>query len=142
MSNSGDEGLSPSRIVAQVYEEILHDSRGHPKGIIGELYQDGEVQFKINTIDTGIRGTELFLRMMSVFGDRVRSIRGVWPSGSNKDVVNELVTRGVPLEQAVTETWTARRAASVGFKTVKIILAVPGDPDGPAFKSVEVLFEP
>ncbi len=112
--------------------------------ILGEssanLYQDGEVQFKINTVDTGVRGTELFLRMMAAFGGRVVSIRGIWPSGSNKDTVNDWVGRGVSLEQAVTQTWTAKRAASLGFTRAEEIVVVPGEPGGPAFRSIEVLF--
>jgi hypothetical protein len=129
-------------VVIQVYEEIIHDIHGNPKGIIGELYQDGEVQFKINTVDTGVRGTDLFLRMLAAFGDRVQSIRGKWPSGTNKDIVNEMVDRGVPLAEAVKQTWTARRAANAGFRTAIVIEVVPGDPGGPRYKSLEVLFKP
>jgi hypothetical protein len=128
--------------LAQVYEEVVYDTRGNAKGIIGELYRNGEVQFKIDTVDTGVRGTDLFKRMMASFGDKVKSIRGVWPSGANKDKVNDLVRRGVSLEQAVKQTWTARRAADAGFRTVREIQAVPGDPGGPPFRSVEVIFEP
>jgi hypothetical protein len=128
--------------LAQVYEEVVYDTHGNPKGIIGELYRNGEVQFKINTVDTGVRGTDLFKRMMVSFGDKVKSIRGVWPSGANKDRVNDLVRQGASLEEAVKQTWTARRAAESGFRIVREILAVPGDPDGPPYYSVEVLFEP
>jgi hypothetical protein len=46
-------------VVIQVYEEIIRDVHGNPKGIIGELYQDGEVQFKINAANTGLRSLSL-----------------------------------------------------------------------------------
>jgi len=91
---------------------------------------------------TGARGTDLFRRMMAAFGDGVRSIRGYWPSGINKDKVNDLVSRGVPLEDAVQQTWTARRAAEAGFSRVREIRAVPGDPGGLPYHSIEVVFEP
>lgn len=131
--------MTPARRVIEVYEETIPDLRGDLKGIIGELYSDGEVQFKINTVGTGVRGTDLFARMMAAFGDRVRSIRAFWPSGTNKDTVNDLIGRGVPLEEAVTRTWTARRAAGAGLKTATVVRAIP---DGLGFSSVEVLFEP
>jgi hypothetical protein len=92
-----------------------YESLGPGKGIYATISEDGFVEFKINTEGTGVRGTDLFNRMMQAFGGRVRGIWGMWPTGTNLNTVNELTAQGVPLAEAVTRTWTAYRARDFGF---------------------------
>jgi hypothetical protein len=53
-------------------ETEYYESLGPGKGIYATLGEDGFVEFKINTTGTGVRGTELFQRMMQAIGGRVR----------------------------------------------------------------------
>jgi hypothetical protein len=96
-------------------ETEYDESLGPGKGIFATIGEDGFVEFKIHTKGTGVRGTELFRRMMQAFGGRVRGIWGMWPSGTNLDKVNELTAQGIPLSEAVTRAWTAHRARDFGF---------------------------
>ena len=88
---------------------------GPGRGIYGTIDEDGMVAFKINTESTGVRGTDLFNGMMQHFGDKVQGVWGMWPKGTNLNKVNELTVQGVPLEEAVTRTWTANRTRAFGF---------------------------
>ena len=76
--------------------------------------------------------------MMGYFGAKAKAIEGVWRSGTNLAKVNELTARGIPLEQAIKETWTATRAAKLRLKQVKIV-SQEGSPG--KFTKVNVLFE-
>lgn len=96
-------------------ETEYYESLGPGKGIYGTISEDGFVEFKINTEGTGVRGTDLFNRMMMVFEGRVRGIWGMWPKGTNLNTVNELTAHGIALAEAVTRTWTAHRARDFGF---------------------------
>ncbi len=107
-------------------ETEYYESLGPGKGIYATIGEDGFVEFKINTEGTGVRGTDLFHRMMRAFGGRVRGIWGMCPKGTNLDKVNELTAEGIPLPEAVTRTWTAHRARDFGFGKA----VVPEDPIG------------
>jgi hypothetical protein len=107
-------------------EDEYFESLGPGKGIYATIGEDGFVEFKINTEGTGVRGTDLFNRMMRAFGGRVRGIWGMWPRGTNLDRVNELTALGVPLTEAVTRTWTAHRARDFGFARA----VIHGEPPG------------
>ena len=78
--------------------------------------------------------------MMQAFGERVRGIWGMWPTGTNLNTVNELTAQGIPLAEAVTRTWTAHRARDFGFGKAMIHgepIGVPG-----AYTRVVVQFVP
>ena len=52
------------------------------RGIIGSLDDEGCLSFLVVAGEgSPIRGTEMFDLMMRAFGDRVRSILGVWRRG-------------------------------------------------------------
>ena len=85
----------------------------------------------------------MFDKMMGEYGKDVSAIRGNWmnqdvgPANKNLGVVNGLTAQGVPLESAVTQTWTAQQAARYGFTTpsVQVVVGEPG-----AYTKVETLF--
>ena len=94
--------------------------------IYGELDDHGIVTFAVQAApDSPIRGTELFRRMMLAFGDEARAIQGVWRKGThpsiNIDKVNELTGAGLPIEDAIHQTWTVTRAKKFGFTRTKIL---------------------
>lgn len=95
------------------------------KGIVGYLDENGTVTFAIVAGEgSPIRGTELFNNMMRYFGDDAKAIRGVWRAGTNLDKVNELTAKGIPLEEAVQQSWTVTRARRLGFNKVTVALQV------------------
>lgn len=95
------------------------------KGIVGYLDENGTVTFAIVAGEgSPIRGTELFNNMMRYFGDDAKAIRGVWRAGTNLNKVNELTAKGMPLEEAVQQAWTATRARRLGFNKVTVALQV------------------
>ena len=108
------------------------------KGILGNLDKDGIVEFKINTEGSGIRGTDLFKQMMEHFGGHAKGVKGKWVSGTNLDKVNELTANGVPLEVAITKTWTANRARDAGFGNATLVKPATGLPG--AYTDIEVVF--
>jgi hypothetical protein len=119
-------------------ETEYYESLGPGKGIYATISEDGLIEFKINTEGTGVRGTDLFNRMMQAFEGRVRGIWGMWPKGTNLNTVNELTAQGIHLAEAVTRTWTAHRARDFGFEKAIIHgepIGVPG-----AFRRVVVRF--
>ncbi|WP_065586081.1 hypothetical protein [Gilliamella sp. App4-10] len=106
---------------------------------------DGIIDFKINAVNSPIRGSDMFSQMMNHYGENVKSIRGNWmnleKSATNKNlgIINKLTSQGVSLEEAVTHTWTANQAAKYGFSQLEILLArVKGTPGN--YTKVEVLF--
>jgi hypothetical protein len=107
-------------------ETEYYESLGPGKGIYATIDEDGFVEFKINTKGTGVRGTDLFNRMMRAFGGRVRGIWGMWAAGTNLEKVNELTAQSIPLAEAVTRTWTAHRARDFGFNQA----VIQGEPIG------------
>ena len=107
-------------------ETEYYESLGPGKGIYATISEDGFIEFKINTEGTGVRGTDLFNRMMRAFEGRVRGIWGMWPTGTNLEKVNELTIQGIPLAEAVTRTWTAHRARDFGFGKA----IIHGEPSG------------
>jgi hypothetical protein len=113
---------------------------GLGRGIYGAIDEDGMLAFKINTEDTGVRGTDLFDRMMQHFGDKVQGVWGMWPKGTNLDKVNELTAQGITLQEAVTRTWTANRARAFGFSKAIICEEPVGTPG--AYTKVLVKFVP
>ena len=107
------------------------------KGIIARLDEEGLVDFKINTEGSGVRGTDVFKRMMQHFGDKPNGVWGKWVRGTNLDKVNQLTAQGVPLEEAVTHAWTANRARDFGFGKASIIKA-EGSPG--VYTNIELKF--
>jgi hypothetical protein len=65
--------------------------------------------------------------MMRAFGKEVLSIRWTWRRGFqgaqslNLDKVNELTARGISLDEAVRETWTATRAKRWGVTEITVV---------------------
>jgi YD repeat-containing protein len=51
----------------------------------------------------------------------VTAIRGNWTYGDNLAAVNRLTGQGVPLEEAVRQTWTAGQAARYGFTNATVV---------------------
>lgn len=86
-----------------------------------------------------ISGKQMFDAVMMHFGDRVRSIEGYWAWGDNLHKVNRLVADGVPLHDAVGQTWTADRAAAYGFTRIFDLNTVPGAATG-TYKKINLLF--
>jgi hypothetical protein len=107
-------------------EDEYYESLGPGKGIYATIDRDGMIEFKINTEGAHIRGTDLFNKIMQHFEDRVAGVWGMWPTGANLNRVNELTAQGIPLEVAVTRTWSANRARAFGFNKAFVI----GEPVG------------
>jgi hypothetical protein len=61
-------------------------------------------------------------------------------AGTNLRKVNELTAKGVPLEEAIKQTWTANRARDAGFGNAKLVATPKGTPG--AYTDVEVVFTP
>jgi hypothetical protein len=118
----------------------------HPSqkaAIYAELDAQGLVTFAVHAApDSPIRGTELFLRMMSAFGDDAKAILGAWTKGDkpsiNIDEVNRLTGQGMPLEDAVQFAWTVTRAKKLGFAKIRVVAqeGLPG-----SFRRLEVMIE-
>jgi hypothetical protein len=79
----------------------------------------------------------MIAKVLAAFGNRATAIQGNWTYGVNLAKVNELTASGMSLEQAVTKTWTASRAAMFGFGKAAVQLA-EGSPG--AYKKLRVLF--
>ena len=126
-------------VVARDFNYMVNDS----SGILSTLSKDGVVDFKINAVNSPVRGVDLFDKMMEAYGTDVSAIRGNWmnkdagPANKNLGVVNKLTSEGVPLENAVTRTWTAQQAARYGFTSpsVQVVIGETG-----AYTKVETLF--
>lgn len=58
-------------------------------------------------------------------------------ANKNLGVINTLTSRGVTLESAVTQTWTAGQAAKYGFTTptIQVVKGMPG-----TYTKIEVIF--
>jgi hypothetical protein len=119
---------------------------GGGNGILAELDSQGIISFWIAAGDgSPIRGTVMFDRMIDYFGERALAIRGVWRKGqlghpsTNIDKVNELTTRGMLLDEAITFAWTVTRARRRGFNKVRIEKPPDGAPG--AYVRIDVLIE-
>jgi hypothetical protein len=115
---------------------MMHDASG--SGIIAHLDENGVLSTAIyRNPGSTLSGKQMFDGAMAHFGDRVTAVEGNWFAGDNLGRVNELTGAGVPLEDAVTQTWTAGRAGAYGFTRVAGITSegVPG-----AFRRLTVLF--
>lgn len=110
----------------------LSDSRYEHLGVRGTLSSFGELRLEIYTKSpTGersplLRGSEGFDRIMKYFGDRVKTIEANWQTSlsgnalsDNLATVNKLTKAGVPLEEAVKQTWTAKKAAEFNFTEIE-----------------------
>ena len=82
------------------------------------------------------RGGELFSNIMNHFGDNVKAIRGSWTYGSNLSKVNELTSKGVSLEEAISKTYTVHMSKKYGFSkiTIEKVIGSPGK-----YKKIQVL---
>ncbi len=114
-------------------------------GILGSMDDEGVVAFVVFAkAESPIRGTELFDLMLRAFGGRIRAVLGVWRRGFagspsvNLDKVNERTAAGVPLMDAVRETWTCTRAARWGFTKVTLV-NVEGTPG--SYSKIDVRLE-
>jgi hypothetical protein len=121
---------------------LLPDDRG----IIGTLDEQGILTFVVIAGEgSPIRGTEMFDLMMRAFGEQVGGIRGVWRKGFegqssvNLDKVNELTAEGMPLDEAMKQTWTVTRAQRWGFRRVTLLAEPEGSPG--AYTKMDVLIE-
>jgi hypothetical protein len=103
----------------------------------GVLYIDLRAVTRSGVRSTVLLGKEQFERILAHFGEKVKAIKGNWRFGTNLALVNELTDRGMGLEEAARQTWTGRRAASVGF-TDMVILRVEGSAG--RYTGVQVLF--
>jgi hypothetical protein len=110
-------------------------------GITGDLDKEGFVEYAIKAKGTGVRGTDLFNRMMAYFGKNAKGIWGKWVASaeesSNLEKVNELTANGVQIEEAITQTWAANRARDAGFGTANLIKA---EGSAGAYTNIEVKF--
>jgi hypothetical protein len=107
------------------FQMFLPDDVG---GIFGEGDERGVLTFAVFAqAGSPFRGSELFDLMLRAFGGRVRAVLGVWRRGFedspsvNLDKVNERTAAGMPLLDAVQETWTFRCAARWGFTKVTLL---------------------
>lgn len=155
--------LAPALLFAQSNCELdfLKLSRGENYYRIADsrhqdLYVDGSIDdygtlslYLYTKTPTGdrsplLRGKESFEAILQHFGPKVKRIQGNWTlSSSNKygsdnlKTVNELTAKGVPLEEAVKQTWTGQQAAASGFSQTAKIFANGGPGN---YSVVEVLF--
>ncbi|HEY1379166.1 MAG TPA: hypothetical protein VGF55_20355 [Gemmataceae bacterium] len=124
------------------FKLLLPDGRG----IVGSVDEDRVLAFVVLAGEgCPIRGTEMFDLMMRAVSKEIRAIAGVWRTGfggepsTNLDRVNELTAAGMPLDDAVRQTWTATRAARWGFSRVTVL----GTPAGGVgrYTRIDVLIE-
>lgn len=100
---------------------------GGGKGITGELDTAGVVRFAVEAGEgSAVRGGDLFREMMSRFGSAAKVVEGNWMYGDNLAALNKLTGSGMSLEAAAAQTWTGRRAAELGYSTVRIVSAEGG----------------
>ncbi len=125
--------------------ELLATPEGN--GIVAELDDFGVLSFVVKA-DAGssVRGTEMFNRMMSFFGDEVRIIHGVWRKNPttgdpsiNIDKVNELTAQGVSLTDAILKAWTVTRAAKWSFTKTRVVRTPVGMLGG--FTELDIFIE-
>lgn len=115
---------------------MMHDASG--SGIIAHLDENGVLSTAIyRNPGSTISGKQMFDGAMEHFGDRVTAVEGNWFAGDNLGKVNELTGAGVPLEDAVTQTWTAGRAGAYGFTRVA---GITSEGAAGAFRRLTVLF--
>ncbi|MFE9139715.1 hypothetical protein, partial [Streptomyces sp. NPDC007355] len=71
-----------------------------------------------------VKGHQLFAETVKAFGDRAKGFEAGWFQGSygtNINMVNELTAAGIPLEEAVSQTWSARQAAKYGWTQASVM---------------------
>ncbi len=72
-----------------------------------------------------VRGKTMFDAAIAAHGrNKIDAILGTWVDGDNLARVNELTSRGMPLPEAVTKTWTARQAQRHGFTQSEVVKEV------------------
>ena len=84
-----------------------------------------------------LNGSQEFARIMQFFAGQFTGILANWQYGTNLGRVNELTGNGMPIDQAVRQTWTGQRAAENGFTQVRIT-EQSGSPG--SYSTVKVLF--
>lgn len=90
------------------------------------LKGDGTLRINLQAKGGPLTGRECFKLMMDHYGDRVKRIEGFWvsqehgPNNKNLGRVNDLVSKGVPLVEAIKQAWTAQRAKEYGFPNLMI----------------------
>lgn len=116
-------------------------------GLLSDISAKGILEIAVcnDVTPKVLSGKQMFAQMMRHYGDRVTGIEGNWSNTSakadnlNLGVINKLTADGVPLEIAVTKTWTADRALNYGFTQAQLntegIRGTPGK-----YTRVEVLF--
>jgi hypothetical protein len=131
-----------SSIGGEMYR--VHDAANSKFYAQGRLGSHGELEIDLRTeLQTGeksaaLKGREQFRNIVNFFRGGFSAIKGNWQFGTNLDKVNELTARGIPLEEAAAQTWSAEQARGFGFEKVRILEAVgrPGN-----YTTVKVLFE-
>jgi hypothetical protein len=98
---------------------------GIGKGLIASIDKNGMVEFAVEAgLGSPVSGSQMFKEMMEHFGSNVKSIKGNWTYGDNLATVNNLTKIGMPLENAVLETWTGKQAALYGYTKASVSLQV------------------
>ncbi|QRN93038.1 hypothetical protein JRI60_27950 [Archangium violaceum] len=120
-------------------EDFVFTIPGTKYGILGAIDEKGVVEMVIEAgKESPVRGSDMFFKMMNHFGPKVKAVRGKWVYGDNLAKVNELTAKGVPLEEAVKQAWTGRRAAEYEF-TKPTLEKIEGEMG--AYTNIEVRFE-
>ena len=84
-----------------------------------------------------LKGSEEFARILKFFEGQFDGILTNWQYGTNLGKVNELTGGGMPLDQALRQTWSAQKAMESGFTQIRIIeqSGAPGN-----YSVVKILF--
>jgi hypothetical protein len=110
------------------------------KGVLATLDEEGRLATAIEAgAGSPVSGTDMFRAALGHFGDKVKAIEGNWFYGDNLAQVNELTARGMSIELAISETWTARQAANFGFSVPRLATAPGGTPGH--YTGISVIFE-
>ncbi|MFH1460621.1 MAG: hypothetical protein ABIG64_09685 [Candidatus Omnitrophota bacterium] len=109
---------------------VLTDAENTKFSMNSNLYNDGmltdiiiitrNLENRIEVDRSIWKGIEFFDLTMLFFGKRIKSIKGFWSTGlpDNLNTVNKLTRQGVPLDKAITKTWTSRASFKHGFKRI------------------------
>ena len=119
---------------ADACESFIKVYNGTDNYIGGQLDSTGVLTFEVRAVNNPVKsGSELFDEMwagISASGKPINAIKGEWYTDTagmftaNIDRVNELTAQGRTLEDAISETWTAKRAFDKGYTQVQILKKV------------------
>ena len=66
------------------------------------------------------RAAEQFRAVIAHLDGQFDIILGTWYSGDNMSILNEFTAQGMSLEEAASQTWTGKQAASLGYEKVHV----------------------